>query len=100
MKGKNKMTRENYFALKKALMNVVCSVTKKGDYITIEPDHRDEFRTVDVLTKYLDDAGIEYDLEKFCRIGIIHTEYGDLKWVSGKHSNTHIYSARYRIISE
>ena len=92
------MTRENYFAFKKALKGFVCNITKKGDYITIKPDECDEFRTMDVLTKYLDDAGIEYDFEKFHRIGIIHTEYGDLKWVSGWHCNTLIYSARYKIV--
>ena len=59
------MTRENYFAFKKALKGFVCNITKKGDYITIKPDECDEFGTMNVLIKYLNDAGIEYDFEKF-----------------------------------
>ena len=39
------MTRENYFAFKKALKGFVCNITKKGDYITIKPDECDEFST-------------------------------------------------------
>ena len=92
------MTRENYFAFKKALKGFVCNITKKGDYITIEPDECDEFGTMNVLIKYLNDAGIEYDFEKFYSFGIIHTEYGDLKWVSGLHCNNIVYYARYKIV--
>ncbi len=93
------MTRENYFAFKKALKGFVCNITKKGDYITIKPDECDEFSTTkDVLPRYLDKAGIEYDFDKFQFFGIIHTEYGDLEWVSGWHCNTLVYSARYKIV--
>lgn len=81
------MTRENYFAFKKALKNVVCNVTKKGWYIIIEPNNKEESLVENFLPKYLDDAGIEYDFKKFYGIDIIHTEYGDLRWVGPFYKN-------------
>lgn len=92
------MTRDNYFAFKKALKGFVCNITKKGDYITIEPDQRDQFRTMDVLPEYLKKAEIEYDVREYCYSDIIRTIYGDLKWVSGWHTNTQVYYARYKIV--
>lgn len=85
------MTRENYLAFEKALLDsgYIWNVTREDNIITIEPDQNETFYSAYVL----DSLGYEWQRE----VNIIHTEYGDLEWVETVHSNEKIYSVKYRI---
>ena len=79
------MTRENYFAFKKALLDsgYVKNVTKKGKYIT------------NVLDTIFYENHINYEIDES---GYIHTEYGSFDYICADHFNTQIYYTRYKIV--
>lgn len=91
------MTRENYFAFKRALLHsgYVWNVTKKGKYITIEPYQNISFFTTNVLDTIFYEKHINYEIDGN---GTIHTEYGSLEYICADHFNTQIYYTRYKIV--
>lgn len=102
------MTRENYIAFKKTLLDsgYVWDVIERDNYIKIEPNQNIPFPSANILVTICDKIGIDYEMdEKYTNYEtgengyhIIRTKYGALDYIYAKHFGTQAYYARYRIV--
>lgn len=96
------MTRENYFKLKKKLIDsgLIYKVEKKGKYITIVPDFCEDYWNVgDLVEEVFDkvDSKSRYYYIKNSNSFGISTKFGCLDVIDYKKINSTIYSIKLKI---